>query len=96
MPQEVIELKPCPFCGGEAVIKTNPDIPGLNGYQIGCESKPTQYVCPGCISGSTYYWNKEMAITSWNRRAKPAPHPDPLTPEDELADTIARQKELDV
>ena len=84
MPREVIELKPCPFCGGEAVIKTNPDIPGLNGYQIGCESKPTQYVCPGCISGSTYYWNEEMAITSWNRRAKPAPHPDPLTPEEDL------------
>ena len=26
----------------------------------------------------------------------PAPHPDPLTPEEELADTITRQKELDV
>lgn len=26
----------------------------------------------------------------------PAPHPDPLTPEEELADTIKRQKELDV
>ena len=25
-----------------------------------------------------------------------APHPDPLTPEEELADTVARQKELDV
>ena len=25
-----------------------------------------------------------------------APHPDPLTPEEELADTIKRQKELDV
>ena len=28
--------------------------------------------------------------------ARLAPHPDPLTPEEELADTITRQKELDV
>lgn len=30
------------------------------------------------------------------RGAKRASHPDPLTPEEELADTIKRQKELDV
>ena len=62
-----IKLKPCPFCGGEAKIK--PGQYGLNGYQIGCEPKPTQYTCPGCVSLSQYYWNEEMATTSWNRRA---------------------------
>ena len=66
---EAIKLKPCPFCGGKAIMKTDPDIPGLNGYQIGCESKATQYHCPGCISTSAHYWNKEMAVSSWNRRA---------------------------
>ena len=29
-----------------------------------------------------------------NSREPVAPHPDPLTPEEELADTIARQKEV--
>lgn len=61
------ELKPCPFCGGAAEIKA--EAYGLNGYRIGCASRPTQYTCPGCIGFSAYYWSEEMAIGSWNRRA---------------------------
>ena len=62
------KLKPCTFCGGAAEI--TPELFGLNGYRIGCASKPTEYTCPGCIRWSAYYWNEEMAITSWNRRAE--------------------------
>ena len=64
---EVNELKPCPFCGGEAKIRSG--LYGLNGYQIGCKPKPTQCICPGCISISQYYWGRGMAIKAWNRRA---------------------------
>lgn len=59
------ELKPCPFCGGAAEIKSE-----LFGYRIGCASIPTQYTCPGCIDLSAYYWSEEMAISSWNRRTE--------------------------
>lgn len=62
------ELKPCPFCGGEAVINTiephthefatfMPDYPGS-----------TFVECTGCtcaLSGDT----EEKAIKAWNRRA---------------------------
>lgn len=61
-----IKLKPCPFCGREA--KMQPELYGLNGYRIGCEPRATQYTCPGSIACSAYYWNEEMAITSWNTR----------------------------
>lgn len=62
------KLKPCPFCGGTA--KIGPVLYGINGYRIGCASRPTQYICPGCISFSAYYWSEEMAIASWNRRTE--------------------------
>ena len=60
------DLKPCPFCGGAAQIK----LYELKGYRIGCASRPTQYICPGCIDWSASYWSEEMAISSWNRRAE--------------------------
>ena len=62
------KLKPCPFCGGAAEIK--PELYGLNGYRIGCAFRATKYTCPGFIGFSACYWNEEMAITSWNRRAE--------------------------
>ena len=62
------KLKPCPFCGGAAEIK--PELYGLNGYRIGCAFRATEYTCPGFIGFSACYWNEEMAITSWNRRAE--------------------------
>lgn len=56
-----MELKPCPFCGGEAEIKAdylqtffeNPT------YVVGC------FNC--CIAERSYF--KNTAIEAWNRRA---------------------------
>lgn len=50
-----MELKPCPFCGGEARVKSFP-----HNYAVYCE-----------ICGATtqkYAPTKEMAIKAWNRR----------------------------
>ena len=77
------ELKPCPFCGGEAEIKiwkrskiidcsafsTNPDY---------CKTKklPTKYLvkcsnpkCIACRPQTRYFYTKKKAIEAWNRRA---------------------------
>lgn len=62
------ELKPCPFCGGEAVINTiephthefatfMPSYPGGTFIECTC--------CTCALSGDT----EEKAIEAWNRRA---------------------------
>lgn len=48
------ELKPCPFCGGQAHIMHE-------GHWIMCED---------CQSESGYYETKEETIEAWNRRAE--------------------------
>lgn len=49
------ELKPCPFCGGEAGIVH--------------KSGSTLYVlCPVCYASQGYEETKAKAITAWNRR----------------------------
>ena len=59
-----VKLKPCPFCGGEAVV---------------CGCRPEFYVeCMGecklqIPSGDhTFFTSKEAAIQRWNRRSKDA------------------------
>ena len=60
------ELKPCPFCGGEAVEDsyiTNPHITYGTGW-IGCRS---------CRVAMTYVkgdYGRKLAIKAWNRRAE--------------------------
>ena len=60
------ELKPCPFCGGEAMqlLRINPD--GTGSYIYGC----TTIGCMGNALGVRWGFktNKE-AIEAWNRRA---------------------------
>lgn len=56
------ELKPCPFCGGEAKL-----------YSIGTGSPHYghyhQVVCQGCLTASGAYWSGEQsAIDAWNTR----------------------------
>ena len=49
------EIKPCPFCGGEAEVRA---------YTL-----TLQFVqCKVCNASSTAFPNNEDAIKSWNRR----------------------------
>ena len=54
-----MELKPCPFCGGEPEIIT--DLSG--GFYIHCKN------C-GCSTFGAMH--KELAIEKWNRRQSPS------------------------
>lgn len=53
----MVELKPCPFCGGEAHIRQN-----------GNRVFPW-VVCSDCIASTRVYDSVEEAIEAWNRRA---------------------------
>ena len=65
-----MELKPCPFCGGEAMLIANPSI-GI--VYIQCQS------CTAMVGrkrkiissmiGKEFFANKQEAIEAWNRRA---------------------------
>lgn len=58
------KLKPCPFCGGDAVMKIQKHIP--NGYDY----TPTCHD-PSCAGRLTKKWiNEADAIEAWNRRAE--------------------------
>lgn len=54
------ELKPCPFCGGEAEILTAESMRG--GYLFGI-------MCNDCCSRGDVYENEAEAIEAWNTRA---------------------------
>lgn len=54
------ELKPCPFCGGEAEYRP-----------VGFLSDPCGYVkCKNCGVKQYWYSPKKEAIEAWNRRAE--------------------------
>ena len=48
-----MELKPCPFCGGEAHF--------VNGS--------TWLACAGCGAETSFFDTQEEAAEAWNRRA---------------------------
>lgn len=57
-------LRPCPFCGGDAIISVDPDatrdtMGRLWGYTA---------VCSRCASCSGLTYTKDKAIEAWNRR----------------------------
>ena len=60
MPNE--ELKPCPFCGGEADF-------AKVGYQDRDDIIEPYVFCKNCHTLSGWYKTKEEAKTAWNRRA---------------------------
>ena len=57
------ELKPCPFCGGEAEMKVSKHIPTGYDYTPRCKDK----TCCGRLSKKWVL--KSFAIYEWNRRA---------------------------
>ena len=64
------DLKPCPFCGKEAVLKSDIRWPSDNngesvtGYEVVC----VNYKCPIYKADNTYFRSPEEAIAAWNRR----------------------------
>ena len=58
-------LKPCPFCGGEAAVATTLDDEGGIVYSVGCHK------CRIAIAKQRdgYFWERKYdAIEAWNRR----------------------------
>lgn len=59
------ELKPCPFCGGEAIVS-------------GCDDTLWSVICKKCAASIDYNETKQEAIEAWNRRVQPSFTPDEL------------------
>ena len=55
------ELKPCPFCGGDAIIDYGM---GINKYWVLCDNEKC-----GLRPMTDAYANKSVAKKVWNRRA---------------------------
>ena len=72
---EKVELKPCPFCGGQNIAVDS--CKGLEECENFEECSSSEYhaiVCNwnkgGCGASSGYYLTLEKAIEAWNRRAR--------------------------
>ena len=67
------ELKPCPFCGREAVVYQIPEDSKINRlywnvWIVGCNG---EIVCPGYVwKTAPIYVTKESAIEHWNKRTE--------------------------
>lgn len=62
----VSELKPCPFCGGRAVVEHS--YRWGRSYRVRCRNKRGQ--CPVCPKTPYDYMTEELAVDAWNRRAE--------------------------
>lgn len=68
-----IELKPCPFCGGEARVYYKMDIgipSGDNGHRVSVRCENT-HRCGAKIEcwAAKKEWARNSAVKAWNRRA---------------------------
>lgn len=54
-----VNIRLCPFCGGQAHVKGEPGAWGFPSYEA---------VCGGCGARSDSYPNKEDVVEAWNRR----------------------------
>ena len=59
------KLKPCPFCGGKAIVS-------------GCDDTLWSVICKKCAASIDYNETKQEAIEEWNRRVQPMFTPDEL------------------
>lgn len=59
------KLKPCPFCGGEAIVD-------------GCDDTLWIVICKDCNASINYNETKQDAIIAWNSRIRPTFTPDEL------------------
>lgn len=66
------ELKPCPFCGGEAQIRYTSPNSGYMGYtsNIFMRSKSGFVMCLKCEVSTPRHTRVCRAIEKWNRRWK--------------------------
>jgi len=56
------KLKPCPFCGGKAILYAKVGFTTIGVYDIRCQK---------CNAGFGYtFATEELAIETWNRRVK--------------------------
>lgn len=68
------ELKPCPFCGGEAEIQVGEYRSFVDGYAVRCGNCSLTFGAYGRI-GETYFWTccyetEAEAIEAWNTRSE--------------------------
>ncbi len=63
-----VELKPCPFCDGKAVLKAVRHVPNGYEYTPMCTVKS----CAGRLAKK--WLHKQDAIEAWNRRGTNAEH----------------------
>jgi len=63
----MVELKPCPFCGGKAVNCTKQYDGRICRYRIQCDNA-------GCACRTPWLCYQEDAAEVWNRRLKMVEH----------------------
>ena len=66
-----VELKPCPFCGGEAIVD-------------GCDDTLWIVICKECNASIGHKGTEQEAIDAWNRRIEPTFTPATMADSDRL------------
>ena len=59
-----VELKPCPFCGGEAILREESD------YNLVGDNSDFHVECTYCQVSTVRFGNVNVAIEYWNRRVE--------------------------
>ena len=62
----MMELKPCPFCGGEAEVVPHKFFSeALKAWKVDCYG----IECKNCHTSGYQFWGtEEQAVKAWNRR----------------------------